>query len=69
MVRAAAVAVSHPARGGILNRIGLGGVCGGIGKFNPVAFGEIHATGDCSIGFYRAPIDFCHDFGAGVRAP
>jgi hypothetical protein len=42
---------------------------GGIVKFNPVVFGKIHVTGDCSIGFYRAPIDFCHDFGAGVCAP
>src|SRR5712691_8706869 len=35
-----------PEHGGILDRIGAGGACHIIGKFKPVALGEIHAAGD-----------------------
>src|SRR5882672_10446805 len=35
-----------PEHGGILDRIGAGGACHIIGKFKPVALGEIHFAGD-----------------------
>src|SRR6266852_7514284 len=38
-----------PEHGGILDRIGAGGACHIIGKFKPVALGEIHAAGDTSL--------------------
>src|SRR6266849_2132143 len=42
----AGLGLDWPEHGGILDRIGAGGARHIIGKFKPVAFGEIHAAGD-----------------------
>jgi DNA-binding XRE family transcriptional regulator len=42
----AGLGLDWPEHGGILDRIGAGGARHIIGKFKPVALGEIHAAGD-----------------------